>query len=67
MKDEDLITFGKHKGIAMANVPAVWLISFHEEIDSKKKTKLTNEEIEVFNYISKTGIELLRKEALNDR
>lgn len=30
MKDEDLMPFGKHKGIAMANVPANYLFWMHE-------------------------------------
>lgn len=62
MSDNDLITFGKFKGTAMANIPAWWLVWFWDENAYKSLNTMTKEGIEVLSYIKKTGIEYLRKE-----
>ena len=67
MNDKDIITFGKHKGTAMANVPASWLIWFFEDFQSKPNIKMSDDADQVIKYIWNTGIDLLRKESRNER
>jgi len=69
MKDDDLMPFGKHKGKAMANVPASWLVWFWESNETAYKggVMLGVEAQMVMGYLKETGIDWLRKEAKNDR
>lgn len=65
MKDEDLMTFGKHKGEKMANVPASWLVWFYDENIKKPAFKVGVAGLNVLKYIQDTGLDYLRKEAKN--
>jgi len=67
MKDTDLMPFGKYKGEAMANVPALWLVMFW---DANKFYFLEGllaleSQIKVMQYIQDYGVEHLRKEVKN--
>lgn len=66
MKDTDLMPFGKHKGEAMANVPASYLVWFYDENIKKPAFKVGLEGLKVLKYCQETGIDHLRKEAKND-
>lgn len=57
MKDTDLMPFGKHKDVAMANVPASYLLWLHKEGCNNP---------EVMKYI-KDNMDQLRQEQANGR
>lgn len=48
MEDTDLMPFGKHKGTAMANVPAYYLLWLHDNGSAGVRRTYP----QVFDYIS---------------
>lgn len=67
LTDNDLMPWGKHKGEAMANVPASYLVWCWEENELYYTEGIlaNGSIIAVMDYIKETGIDYLRKEAKN--
>jgi len=51
LTDNDPITFGKHKGKAMVEVPAGWLLWFYGENEGVSTVKLYPDQKKVMEYI----------------
>ena len=56
LTDDDKMPFGKHKGMAMKNVPATYLLWLYGEMEAKKQSQGP-----VFLYI-KDNLKVLEKE-----
>lgn len=62
MKDTDLMPFGKHKGIAMANVPASYLFWLWENASVGVRKGFP----QVFHYI-KDNLQVIKQQMENER
>lgn len=51
LKDIDIMTFGKHKGKAMIEVPKNWLLWFYDEINKTSNQEIGTNQLRVYNYI----------------
>ncbi len=57
MEDSDLMPFGKHKGTAMANIPAYYLMWLHDNASAGVRKAFP----QVFEYISDCKQALLKE------
>ena len=68
LTDKDLITFGKHKGKELQDVPAQWLMWYYNELTTKlnKNVILTPMEKQLHFYID-DNLDVLKKEIYDER
>lgn len=66
MQDEDLMPYGKFRGIKMANVPASYLLWLGDEIKKTAPNKRTLQNKSLLEYIE-DNMDVLKKENRNDR
>jgi uncharacterized protein (DUF3820 family) len=66
LTDDDKMLFGIHKGKAMANVPAKYLLWFYDELKQRqsKGLRLNSAELELHEYIS-DNLDILKNEKDN--
>lgn len=59
--DTDLMPFGKHKGVAMANVPAAYLIWLRDELNHTAPNKRTLNQKLIIGYVE-DNMDVLERE-----